>query len=213
MNKLGLGNTYKDCLFIGVIIANNDPELLQRVQVRIPLMHDNTINADLPWCRRDAVDGIGQGGGASACKVPVVNSHVIVRFENGDKHHPVYMATATLTGTLNAIFQTNYPSRYGFIDPVGNQYYIDMVSGDAVFTHSSGTTLHIDKTGNVTGSNPGNMLVNIGGNATVNVTGNGILSAASWKVEGNTEFTGTVLMDSTLTVTGAAVFNGGVTSV
>lgn len=204
LENVRFGADFKDAIFIGPVVANNDPMQAQRVQVRIPILHDNVPDAQLPWCMRADNDGVGQGGGASTCKVPVVNSYVCVKFQEGDMHQPMYVAMPSLPGTLDALFKTNYPNRYGFVDPTGNQFYIDMLAGDMKFKHSSGATISIDKNGNGSAVLPGTL--------TATATGAGTLTAASWKVNGTVEFTNNVQMDQQLTVTGAAQFNGGVTS-
>ncbi len=192
MEQIRAGQQYKGTKFFGRVVSNQDPLQIKRVQARIPGLHDGLTDTQLPWCAPNTKDGIGESGGASSCFVPVLGALVTIEFQDGDMHHPLYVATPTMPGQLDPLFQTNYPNRWGISDPQGNQFYVDMAAGDTMLKLQSGYTIHIDKAGNVAMSTPGNVSN----------------TAASWKFTGPVEFINAVKMDSTLEVEGLATFNG-----
>lgn len=181
MEELRAGSMLKGVEFICAVLANNDPLQLQRIQVKIPILHDGVPNTYLPWCVPEKISGVGQGGGAASCNVPVVGSLVKVIFKDGDPHQPEYTSTVVTPGTKNSFFSVNYPNRYGSIDPIGNAFYIDMIAGDAYFKHHSGTLVHI----------------NNDGSATITFVGNVTSSAPNWN------HTGPVTINGNLTLNGS----------
>ncbi len=190
IETLRSGSMLKGMEFIAPVIANNDPLHLQRVQVKIPIIHDGVPNNQLPWCVPEKFDGVGQGGNAGACHVPVVNSLVKVVFKEGDPHQPEYTSAVVTPGTVHPLFLTNYPNRWGVIDPKGNQFYVDMMAGDAYYQHHSGTLLHI----------------NNDGSATATVVGPLTSSAPNWT------HTGPITVNGNVTINGNEAVNGNVTT-
>ena len=155
-NQLKIGNPYKGKKFIGTVANNVDPYKLFRLQIMVPRVFDSYTTAQLPWAIPGSHTGLGETGSASDCKVPLIGAPVYVEFQDGDPHYPVY-SVATILNSLNALFQTNYPSRYGCVDPNGNHLYVDMSTGDLEVRHQSGTILHINPNGSVTVTTVGNI--------------------------------------------------------
>lgn len=147
MDELKTGNQYKGIRFVGVVVNNNDPMRLERVTVRVPEIFDGTEDAHLPWAIPGTLRLLGTGGGAHQCYIPVVGSLVYVEFQNGDPQFPIYVGSPIVASARNAVFNTNYPKRYGWADPKGNVLYHDLQTGDVDYHHFSGTTIHITPAG------------------------------------------------------------------
>ena len=176
MEKLTVGSMLKNMEFVCPVVNNVDPLKLQRIRVRIPILHDGVPDNLLPWCAPSKVSPLGQGGGAGSCAVPVQNSLVRVTFKDGDPHQPEYTGTLVTPTTVNPLFSTNYPNRYGLVDPKGNHLYVDMTSGDIEVLHFSGTKVHI----------------NPDGSATIHFAGNVTSDAPNWNHTGPVTINGTL---------------------
>ena len=124
INKKGLnGSTpYK-----GVVVDNNDPDTLCRIQVRIPIIHDGIPDEHLPWAiPEDLTHSRGLVGGnlgrsASLIGIPVKGSFVAVFFRHkGDPNLASYSHKLPITAdTMPEEFLTNYPDTYGSVHPSG----------------------------------------------------------------------------------------------
>lgn len=186
MENLRSGSVLKGVEFIVAVLDNKDPLELQRVRVQIPVLHNGVPANLLPWCVPESISGVGQGGGAASCHVPVIGSLVKVIFKDGDPHQPEYTSTVVTPGTKNSLFSVNYPNRYGEIDPKGNQFYIDMIAGDGFFKHHSGTLIHI----------------NADGSATITFVGPVTSSAPNWTHTGPITVNGNITLNGNQTTSG-----------
>ena len=160
---------YQSLPMAGVVTDNNDPDKNRRVRVRVPAVHGDIPDDLLPW----AVYGgdCGMGASESACDfaVPIVGALVRVFFQHGDPMNPMYDGGIGATGSIPAVFRTNYPHRYGFLLPNGTLFYADTSTNDVFFTNPGNVTIHVQ--GNVTASITGNVDATVGGSVTANVTG------------------------------------------
>ena len=137
--------------FIGRVVDNKDPKLLQRVKVEIP----NLLTGDpanLPWCFPAQHSLFGMTDTAYSVGVPVIGSTVVVEFQNGDIHYGMVSSCLhTSTSNVSGELATNYPNRRGWLDPANNLFYIDITSGQVIahFLHKSGTRITIADNGKV----------------------------------------------------------------
>lgn len=158
------GSRWKNKTLVGRVVANNDPSGCQRVRIRLPEVYDDVPDTALPWAIPKYMPlGVGQGGGASAMCVPVVGSLLYVELQEGDPHFPVYVGAPSPASVLNPKLKTNYPSRYGYFDPQGNGWYVDMKTNDAEWVHHSGTSFHVSPDGSVTQTIKGAWTVKVAG--------------------------------------------------
>lgn len=186
---------YSEHVFIGQVVANNDPLKLERVKVRITGLYEGQVE-DLPWCAPKYSKAFGNKAGVGVFSVPSVGTWLFVELQNGDAHFPLYTGSPVQTKADLPEADVNYPNRYGLKDPAGNLFYVDTTPGSVVvhFQHVSGTQLTINNNGSVnlqavdtitsvapTWNHTGN--VNITGD--VSITGN-------QDVDGNVDVTGTV---------------------
>ena len=137
--------------FIGRVVDNKDPKLLQRVKVEIP----NLLTGDpanLPWCFPAQHSLFGMTDTAYSVGVPVIGSTVVVEFQNGDIHYGMVSSCLhTSISNVSGELATNYPNRRGWLDPANNLFYIDITSGQVIahFLHKSGTRITIADNGKV----------------------------------------------------------------
>jgi phage baseplate assembly protein gpV len=171
---------------LGTVVSNSDPLYLQRLQVRIPVRHDNVVDADLPWCIKSDASGGGHVAPAGSQDIPLVGSIVVVKFQNGDPHMPMYTSTVLTPAQVISVFQTNYPNRVGRAFPDGSFFYFDRLTKDFEFSHSSGTVIHI----------------NPDGSGTIDFAGNLTTKAPNWTHTGPVTFTDNIIMDQNLNVNG-----------
>lgn len=225
---------YDGLIFKGVVVANNDPLKLERVKIKIPGLYDDQDQSLYPWCISFKRMTFGNGSGFGEFGVPSLGAVVGVFLQQGDPHYPVYMGSPLQVGMTLAEAAVNYPNRYGFKDPAGNLFYVDMTSGDVKFAHNSGTEVLINDTVvklthnagtevlidedvfKVTHSTgtiieidaSGNIIATGAGNGTVQVTGILTLQGSVTNIVGTTSLTLTT-PSLGFAVTGTSTFTGG----
>lgn len=139
------GLSQENALHIGRVVFNEDPDRQQRIKVFIPGIMEDDIDR-LPWIGPVAQSPFGLSNTHGTVSVPVIDSLVIIDFQGGDKNHGLYngcVATAALGVAMPTELSTNYPNRYGFFDPKGNKFFMDLTSGETTFIHNSGTTIQL----------------------------------------------------------------------
>lgn len=133
---------------VGVVVNNKDPKMARRLQVRIAVIHDQVLDADLPWAACGVFSGRGPHPNASRVEIPHIGSHVSIKFQQGDPQNPMYTGGVSSAPTVPALFRTNYPNRNGWLIPLGTHFYVDETTKDLHVLHQ-GTTVNIDADGNV----------------------------------------------------------------
>lgn len=133
----------------GKVTANDDPLLLERVRIRVPQIYDDIQDADLPWALPVKQRAMGATSLVGQFGIPVVDTDVIVAFENGDRYSPIYFGSVITSEDLKQIAGTTYGATYGIQDAAGNKIYVDTASGvnTIKIAHASGTTATIDNAG------------------------------------------------------------------
>jgi len=131
---------------LGRIKAEVYPFMLGTVTALAAGVGDGIATATLPWAIPAPSLFSGSGDGTGCFAVPDVGSYVWVFFENGDVHQPVYFAEAPnkLKG-LPTERLVGYP-------------------GTKVYKTSTGATIVVDSTGNISVTSPGNVTVTAVGN-------------------------------------------------
>ncbi len=137
--------------YIAKVVANDDPDQKQRIKVHIPDVMTGSVE-QLPWLLPITHPSFG-GTSTSyvTVNVPHVDSLVVVLFQDGNLSYGLTMGSVPIGGQVLGPLATNYPKRYGFVDPAGNHLYVDTTDGqtDLEFRHNSGTLIHVDNSGNV----------------------------------------------------------------
>jgi hypothetical protein len=140
-----------------VVVENNDPLKLRRVQCTITDLFDDTDLTALPWIY--PLNNIFLGGSVDSdyCAIPEIGSELVVVFPFNDIYFPFYIGYWVSDNTKSTEFDTDYPDEYGWKDSTDNIFKVNKKTGNVTFTHSKGTIIKIDgATGNVTiGDNSG----------------------------------------------------------
>lgn len=163
-------NSFRGQGHVGYVINNDDSKhpdkkKRQRVQVRIPQLHRNVPDKDLPYANQQGSGQQQAGAGVGSVNVPAKGSKVWVYFEDGDPHLPYYSSTP-ITDEVHAdneLLSQNYPNTKGYVDESGNTQQVNHTQGTITDTHQSGATIHRDADGNVYIYAPGNLVLSAGG--------------------------------------------------
>lgn len=205
--------------FMAKVADNIDPLKKQRIRVLIPMVLDEDT-PNLPWVAAIQPAGLGYGANYGSMMVPRVGSWVIVRFEGGVLTYGQCIGSTPVGETTLTDLEVNYPNRYGFRDPSGNQFYVDLTPGSVTvqFKHTSGTRLDIANNGdvsvtgvansnlsvagNMTTTVSGNLNATVGGNATFAVSGSITSSGATWTHTGAMNLLGNLSVVGNIGATG-----------
>ncbi len=165
---------YREQVFIGKVVVNDDPRRYHRIKVEIPDMWDEYKQEELPWCMPDHLPG-GCGPTEYSQNIPETGSFVYVTFQNGDNHFPVYHGGVRDYRTLEGVLHENYPHRIGWQvnsftevhsgserkrkheskdpptphDVRGHHSYLDRSTNDVEYEHPTKTRIHIYPNGSV----------------------------------------------------------------
>lgn len=198
----GNGNKW----YRATVITNVDPLNLDRIQVSLPGHYDPNLGP-VPWVGPMKMSPFGFGSGYGVFGTPVVGSDVMVSFQNGDPHYPLYMHIQCYPNP------SEFPSgqAWGFKDPQGNALVVQ--GKDIQFKSGSGFQIHIDASGNFTVTSPS------GSTGTWNVphvvfnVTDFQINGSNFNVSANTNINGVTVADSgntylpsSLVVTGGSMF-------
>lgn len=136
------------------VVFNNDPDMLGRIQARVPVLFDGIEDADLPW----AIPDFGHTDGASPTSgvfsVPKIGTKVQLRFQQANPMYPVYTGFHVDKQTRMEEVVHNYPDR-------------------AVVRFQNKAMLVVDTRDNIAYvRNPGTLKIYIDGNVEIEITGN-----------------------------------------
>jgi hypothetical protein len=184
---------YSQNIFIGKVVANDDPLRLRRVKVAIPNLFEEDTPATLPWVAPMFLGFVANGaGGGSANLAPAVGTEVVVEFQMGSPLHGLYIASPLRPGQLPAEFMDDdWQWTYGWKDPVGNIFLVNTKSGSNTIRlfHASGTELKIINSGKVQIHGVENLEVQIDGNTQLTTNGDTTVTTqgnTSVSTQGNT---------------------------
>jgi len=203
---------------LGKVVDNNDPLKQQRVRVSIPGLLEGEV-ADLPWVAPKINSPFGVGVGFGTVGVPAIGSFAVVYFQDESIYYGLldgFMQTAECT--IDPAFATNYPNRYGFKDPIGNKFVVDMTpSAKTVqFFHASGNfSFQVDNDGSIVGTTSQSATLTANGGYTVNAntTINGTLHVTqATTIDGNTQINANVTATGNGTIQGNMGVTGNTTA-
>lgn len=139
----------KNRLFIGSVVNKKDLFKIKRVQIRIPELHENVSDENLPWAIKSDNSPFGNGPAFNSVGVPEIGTDLLIIFENGDRASPIYLGTLTTKKSLGESNKTEYET-YGLIDKVGNSFLVDMATKEIEVKHFTGTVIKIEPSGKIT---------------------------------------------------------------
>lgn len=146
--------------FIG-FVAENFPDgalKIGDVQVRVPDVHGDEVQtptADLPIAivRLGSIMGAGPGFGVFG--VLPKNTTVCVEFQHGNLAHPMVtgiLVTGENAASLPAEYLSDYPNVYGWKDPDGNIFIVNMATHTIKMQHKTGKFLKFEADGSLSGN-------------------------------------------------------------
>ena len=174
---------------VGTVIDNNDPKKMGRVRIRIPNVHNDVADNELPWSVNMA-----SSSGSGAVNVPKTGDQV---YANVDGNQPGFMGSVVSASTLGEKLATNYPSRKGFVTESGVSGFVDVATGLVEFDNGAGCVVALDPGGNVSLNGVGTLNLSVSGNITI--TGPAITLAGNVEITGDLNVGGdTSLKDTTI---------------
>lgn len=158
---------------IGIVVNNQDPLLLRRVQCKIEgfLETDDDNEEALPWFRPKTSGLGGRSDYGNFDAVPELNTAVLIELPGGDVYNGVYSALpdTAVDSSQKRLFSEDYPNTYGTCDSKGNVRRVNKKKGYEENYHHSGVFTKIDKDGNVHLFIPNNLIIHVGGNCIMQV--------------------------------------------
>lgn len=128
----------------GVVVNNNDPKRLGRVQIK-HYLYENVPTDKLPWALR-LLPTFPQSKGQFS--VPNVGDEVVFMLLDQSLYTPAYFAHMTVTPWGHST--SEYPDDWGLLDRHGNSFTVSpKTKQEAVWIHQSGSKLIFDKEGNI----------------------------------------------------------------
>lgn len=125
-------------IYRGLVVSNNDPKKIGRVQVRVYTIHGDKENGikdeALPWafpCFPYASFNAG------SFIVPEVNNVVFIMFENGDSRSPVYLGSTYGTGRIEKAETGNTDGRIRHYRVKGQEVPVEASSLDTKVLYKS----------------------------------------------------------------------------
>src|SRR5690606_2925684 len=93
-----------------------------RVRIRIPALHRNVPDEELPWSMPNNGGQANSGGGAGTVDIPPIGAKVFVNYDEQDPHNPRYGGSPTTDDVYgdNELLEEDYPYTKGSIDDAGN---------------------------------------------------------------------------------------------
>lgn len=103
---------YEHREFIGEVVVIDDVGQYQRIKAKIPDLWDEYSIEELPWCTPATVSEAGPT--SLSIDIPEIGSYVLIKFQKGDTHYPIYSSGAHTNKSLKgSVLSINYPDRIG----------------------------------------------------------------------------------------------------
>ena len=177
-----------------VVVDNNDPKGLGRVQVQMAWQKD--INSQTPWIR---MTNPHAGGGKGMYYVPEIGEEVLVGFENNNAEKP-YVLGAMYNGNESSGYNTAGNDKKVIQTRSGTKIIMNDAIGSVFIEDPSGNTWFMDGEGSISLNAPKNFTVNAGENIVYNAGGNIIVAAQkNVQITAGESITETANEDYTLT--------------
>ena len=130
-----------------IVVDNNDPDELCRITCRIQELHQGIEDKYLPWCIPKFGHADGAKGGdhfdrSGTMYIPKKGTKVLVEFQDGDPHYPVWSGYTVDDTTKLKEISENYPDRAIVRFSTGAFMLIDTKTNE-VFFHNPGDTYKI----------------------------------------------------------------------
>lgn len=142
------------------VINNKDEKKLQRIQVTIQSIMEETSDKKCLWVLRDTHEA-GSSPSMKTCNVPEIGTEVEVYTKDGKEDVLYYRASteSELTQTPK-VFDKNYPATVGRVNSIGDLFRYDKTDGELEFyRHMFSQMFRIDDKGHMYLHIPGNITI------------------------------------------------------
>jgi type VI secretion system secreted protein VgrG len=154
-----------------VVVDNNDPAGIGRVQVQFPWQQRN--NSITPWIRLIQPHS---GGGKGFYFVPEIGEEVLVGFESGNAEKPYVMGTQ-YNGSESSGYHTSGNDKKVIHTRSGTKVILNDAEGSVFIEDPSGNTWLMDGQGNINVNAPKDISINAGQNISI-TAGQNIMTSA-----------------------------------
>ena len=154
-------------------------KMIGRLKLSIPGISNEIDKEDLPWAYQLSQTGSGTHDGVGAFRVPAIGTKVIC-MKIDDQYGWVVLGELNTTKHTTVDYEEDYPETWGMRDKTGNKSVINMVKNYAQFTHSSGTNVLVEESGDTTCTIVDDLMVY--------VTGHGEFTYGEWMTESVGEY-------------------------
>lgn len=187
---------YNGKKLLGRVVNNQDPDGMNRFQVKIPGLYED---GELPWVGMSRSSPFGSGPGFGTYGAPAIGALAIIELQGGDSHKPMCTGFSQQQTDKNPAFAAG--TTWGYADPNGTKLVVDTVAKTYTFTHVSGTTYTIDASGNLTAHTAGNVNITVTGNINITSTGTTTVKASAATINApTTTCTGSLIVEGLLRV-------------
>jgi hypothetical protein len=183
---------------VGFVVNNvdeDDKKQRQRVQIRIPMLHRNISDEDLPWSIPDVTFNSysNAGAGVGGVNIPPIGSKLYVRFDENDPHNPRYSGSPSTDDVSkdNELLKEDYPHTRGTVDAAGNRSSVNVEKNTKTDIHKSGTTIHIDANGTISIASAADFNLGAQGNINIVAKGDCNIDGANVNINGGAQATST----------------------
>lgn len=131
--------------YTGFVVDNNDPDKRQRYRVRVPQLHRDIPDEELPWVMpQNNSNQPNAGAGVGGVFVPPKGAKMNWSLTNNDPHNPMVNGSVTTDDVNkdNELLNEDYPGTYGAVDHAGNKEAVNTEKNTKTQTHKTGTTQH-----------------------------------------------------------------------
>jgi len=193
----------------GTVVDNVDPEMHGGIKVEIPNILEGSVDS-LPWVMPKMSPFLGGSADAQIFAIPNVGSHVTLEAE--DPYTWYYTGWTPSLATQNPDLIKDYPNTYGFIDEQGTGLTINRTTQGLLLSHVSGSTIELNKSGDMIINNPRDLTWQVGRDFILQVANEFKLDSKTTnmksKIYNNTSTSATTIKSSgPTTIKGAPILN------
>lgn len=164
--------TLQGATFTATVVNNNDPERLQRLQIRVdgPL-HEGVPDDHLPWGLRMGSAGRGTTGAVHEVGVPPNGSKVFVQFMDNSDDYPIILGAAHIGQPNAELTGADYTHCYGWIDEANNMVLFNTAQRTYTIHMATGAQILLDSNGGIQMLAASNTSVSVQGNLSLQASG------------------------------------------
>mgnify|MGYP001371850090 CR=1 FL=1 len=145
-SALEMRKGYGDVYILGKVVINNDPLNKGLVKVEAPGLYDTGLG-DVPWVGLLRSSPFGQAKDWGFFGSPYPGSDVALELQNGDPNYGLYHSVQRYAAPPEF---SKSGKVWGFKDPIGNIFRIDLETREVKFDAAAGVSITISPNGELT---------------------------------------------------------------